>query len=341
MMEWTDRHCRFFHRTLSRRVRLYTEMVTADAVVHGDRQRLLGYDPSEHPIAGQLGGSNSKSLIKAARILADFGYDEINLNCGCPSDRVRDGAFGACLMREPDLVADIVAAMKAAVPVPVTVKCRIGIDDQDPQVSLFTFAQKLASARVDALIVHARKAWLNGLSPKENRDVPPLDYPLVYSLKRSMPNLRIALNGGIRSIAEVRRHFEHVDGVMVGRAAYEDPALLLAVDPEIFGQPPPVSNRAAAIEAILPYMSDRLAEGIPLRAMTRHLLGLFSGIPGARAYRRHLTTFGAKRTAGLSVLLDAISLLGTPCYERVALVRCGHSKNTAELSGTKGSASPV
>jgi tRNA-dihydrouridine synthase A len=318
MMEWTDRHCRFFHRTLTRHTRLYSEMITADAVLHGDRQRLLGYDPSEHPLAGQLGGSNRQSLAEAARILADLGYDEINLNCGCPSDRVREGAFGACLMREPDRVADIVLAMKAAVPVPVTVKCRIGVDDQDPEDSLFTFAHKLATAQVDALIVHARKAWLNGLSPKENRDVPPLDYLLVYRLKRSLPNLPISLNGGIKNVAEAQRHLDHLDGVMLGRTAYKNPALLLAVDPEIFGQPAPVASCAAAIEAILPYIGERLKEGIPLHNMTRHLLGFFSGMPGARAYRRHLATFGAKRSAGLSVLLEAVSMLYAPCYDRVA-----------------------
>jgi tRNA-dihydrouridine synthase A len=331
MMEWTDRHCRFFHRTLTQRARLYSEMITAEAVLHGDRQRLLGYDRSEHPLAGQLGGSNRQLLTEAARILADLGYDEINLNCGCPSDRVREGAFGACLMRQPDRVADIVLAMKVAVSVPVTVKCRIGVDDQDPEESLFTFAHKLASAQVDALIVHARKAWLNGLSPKENRDVPPLDYPLVYRLKHCLPNLPISLNGGIKNTAEVRRHLAILDGVMVGRAAYKHPALLLAADPDIFGQPAPVASCAAAIEAMLPYISARLAEGIALHNMTRHLLGFFSGMPGARAYRRHLATFGANRTAGLSVLLEAVSMLDAPCCDQRRL-RLGAPSRRLEVA---------
>jgi tRNA-dihydrouridine synthase A len=315
MMDWTDRHCRFFHRTLTRRARLYSEMLTAGAVVHGDRKRLLAYDPNEHPVAAQLGGSNPVMLARAARILADLGYDEVNLNCGCPSDRVRDGAFGACLMRQPERVAEIVAVMKAAISIPVTVKCRIGVDDQDPEEALFALAQKLASVKVDGLIVHARKAWLRGLSPKENRDVPPLDYGLVYSLKRSYPSLPISLNGGIKTLAAARIHLEHVDGVMLGRAAYQDPALLIAVDPELFGQSRPVSDVTGAVEAMLPYIAARLSEGIPLHSMTRHLLGLFSGQPGARAYRRHLATYAPTKAADLGVLSAAMSLIGAPYHD--------------------------
>ena len=233
MMDWTDRHCRVFHRLMTRRARLYTEMLTTGAIIHGDRQRLLGFDASEHPVALQLGGSDPRDLATAAKIGEDFGYDEINLNVGCPSDRVKDGRFGACLMAEPRLVAEGVAAMKRAVRIPVTVKCRIGIDDQDPEVALDTLARSVVAAGADALIVHARKAWLNGLSPKENRDIPPLDYDRVYRLKAAMPDVPIIINGGIASLEEARAHLDHVDGVMLGRAAYQEPWRLLAVDPEV------------------------------------------------------------------------------------------------------------
>src|SRR5690242_6049872 len=236
MVDWTDRHCRVFHRLLSRRARLYTEMLTTPAIIHGDRGRLLGFDASEHPVALQLGGSDPADLATSAQIGEDFGYDEINLNVGCPSDRVKDGRFGACLMAEPHLVAECVAAMKKAVSIPVTVKCRIGIDDQDPEVALDTLARAVVAAGCDALIVHARKAWLNGLSPKENRDIPPLDYNRVYRLKREMPKVPVIINGGILSIDEAKAHLAHVDGVMLGRAAYQEPWRLLAVDPEIFGE---------------------------------------------------------------------------------------------------------
>src|SRR6201991_723560 len=236
MMDWTDRHCRVFHRALTRRALLYTEMLTTGAIIHGDRERLLGFDPSEHPVALQLGGSNPDDLAESARIGADYGYDEINLNVGCPSDRVKDGRFGACLMAEPELVAACVAAMKRAVRIPVTVKCRIGIDDQDPEIALDTLARAVVAEGVDALIVHARKAWLNGLSPKENRDIPPLDYDRVYRLKAAMPDVPILINGGIADIAEAKRHLAHVDGVMLGRAAYQDPWKLLSADPELFGE---------------------------------------------------------------------------------------------------------
>src|SRR5256886_15458793 len=233
MMDWTDRHCRVFHRLMSRRARLYTEMLTTGAIIHGDRRRLLGFDPSEHPVALQLGGSDPGDLATAAKIGEDFGYDEINLNVGCPSDRVKDGRFGACLMAEPALVADGVAAMKRAVKIPVTVKCRIGIDDQDPEVALNALARGVVAAGADALVVHARKAWLNGLSPKENRDIPPLDYDRVYRLKAALPDVPVIINGGVASIAEAARHLDHVDGAMLGRAAYQQPWRLLHVDPEL------------------------------------------------------------------------------------------------------------
>jgi tRNA-dihydrouridine synthase A len=306
MMDWTDRHCRFFHRILTRRTRLYTEMVTADAVVFGQRERLIGFDPFEHPLALQLGGADPKRLAEAAAIGADFGYDEINLNCGCPSDRVQSGRFGACLMREPALVGECVAAMKAAVKIPVTVKCRIGVDEQEPREALFTFVDQVKAAGVDAIVVHARKAWLEGLSPKENRDVPPLDYPLVVALKRAHPGLPIAINGGIHDLDATRDLLRDVDGVMMGRAAYQSPELLIEVDPMLFGAPAPVADAFEAIEAYAPYIERELARGARLHDMTRHLLGLFARRPGARAYRRHLATFAPRRGAGLDVLRDAV-----------------------------------
>jgi tRNA-dihydrouridine synthase A len=242
MMDWTDRHCRVFHRLLSRRARLYTEMLTTGAVIHGDRQRLLGFDASEHPVALQLGGSNPRDLAESARIGEGFGYDEINLNVGCPSDRVKDGRFGACLMAEPQLVAEGVAAMKQAVKIPVTVKCRIGIDDQDPEMALDTLSRAVIAAGSDALVVHARKAWLNGLSPKENRDIPPLDYDRVYRLKAALPGVPVIINGGIATIAAAKQHLAHVDGAMLGRAAYQEPWRLLSVDPEMYGEPAPCDH---------------------------------------------------------------------------------------------------
>jgi tRNA-dihydrouridine synthase A len=309
MMEWTDRHCRVFHRTLTRRARLYTEMVTTGAVIHGDRARLLGFDASEHPVALQLGGSNPADLATAAKIGEDFGYDEINLNVGCPSDRVKEGRFGACLMAEPALVAEGVAAMKCAVRIPVTVKCRIGIDDQDPEVALDRLAHEVVTAGADVLIVHARKAWLNGLSPKENRDIPPLDYDRVYRLKAAMPQVPIVINGGVGSIDEAKRHLDHVDGVMLGRAAYQEPWRLLAVDSDIFGEAPPHDDMITAMEAMMPYIAEQLARGTRLHAITRHFVGAFHGIPGARAFRRHLSVHGVKADAGLDVLRDALALV--------------------------------
>lgn len=309
MMEWTDRHCRFFHRLLSRRARLYTEMITSGAVLHGDRKRLLGFNPEEHPVAIQLGGSNAKDLAASARIAEDFGYDEVNLNCGCPSDRVKNGRFGACLMAEPARVADGVAAMKAAVKIPVTVKCRIGIDDQDEEQALDGFADAMVAAGSDALIVHARKAWLQGLSPRENRDIPPLNYDRVFRLKERLGDVPVILNGGIASLADAKEHLAKVDGVMLGRAAYDAPELLLGVDPELFGEAAPVTSLAEAFEQLMPYIDRELAAGARLHDITRHLLGAFRGKPGARAFRRHLATEATKRGANAWVLREALAFL--------------------------------
>jgi tRNA-dihydrouridine synthase A len=307
MMEWTDRHCRFFHRLLTRRALLYTEMITTSAVLRGDRARLLGFAPAEHPVAVQLGGSDPRALGECARICADLGYDEINLNVGCPSDRVREGRFGACLMAEPQLVGDCVAAMKAAVAVPVTVKCRIGIDAQDPEESLDTLTRLVVAAGADALIVHARKAWLDGLSPRENRDIPPLDYDRVYRLKRTRPDLHVSINGGIASVEAAAAHLAHVDGVMMGRAAYQEPWRLLEVDPLIYGAPAPFASPKDALEAFMPYIERELARGTRLHSMTRHILGLFQGVPGARAFRRHIATEAVKPGADVAVLREALS----------------------------------
>jgi tRNA-dihydrouridine synthase A len=309
MMDWTDRHCRVFHRLMTRRSRLYTEMMTTGAILHGDRRRLLGFDRCEHPVALQLGGSDPRDLATAAKIGEDFGYDEINLNVGCPSDRVKDGRFGACLMAEPKLVAACVEAMKRDVKIPVTVKCRIGIDDQDPEMALDALARGVVAAGTDALIVHARKAWLNGLSPKENRDIPPLDYGRVYRLKASMPNVPIIINGGIGSLAEAKEHLAHVDGVMLGRAAYQEPWRLLAVDSELFGEAAPFATMKDVFETMTPYIERELAHGIRLHSITRHFVGAFHGVPGARAFRRHLAEHGVRPGAGVAVLRDAIALV--------------------------------
>ncbi|HKD20578.1 MAG TPA: tRNA dihydrouridine(20/20a) synthase DusA [Rhizomicrobium sp.] len=307
MMEWTDRHCRVLHRGLTRRALLYTEMVTAEAVIRGDRARLLGFDAREHPVALQLGGSDPARLAEAAKIAEGFGYDEINLNVGCPSDRVQSGRFGACLMREPGLVADCVAAMRAAVKTPVTVKCRIGVDDQDPEVALRALVDGCAAAGVTVFAVHARKAWLEGLSPKENRDVPPLDYDLVYRLKRERPALTIVINGGIGTLAEADAHLRHVDGVMLGRAAYQTPAILAEVDARFFGDVPRSVDEAVAL--FVSYVEQRQADGVPLNAMTRHMLGLFNGRPGARQFRRHLSEHATKPGANVETLRAALSFL--------------------------------
>jgi tRNA-dihydrouridine synthase A len=309
MMDWTDRHCRVFHRLLSHRARLYTEMLTSGAVVHGDRARLLAFDASEHPVALQLGGSDPAELSTSARIGEDFGYDEINFNVGCPSDRVKEGRFGACLMAEPELVAGCVAAMKRAIKIPVTVKCRIGIDAQDPEEALDKLARGVVAAGADALIVHARKAWLEGLSPKQNRDIPPLDYQRVYRLRAALPGVPIIVNGGVASIAEAKAHLAHVDGVMLGRAAYQDPWRLLDVDPELFGEAAPHATMKEAFEAMMPYIERELARGTRLHAITRHFVGAYHGVPGARAFRRHLAEHGVEAGAGIGVLRDAIALV--------------------------------
>jgi tRNA-dihydrouridine synthase A len=309
MMEWTDRHCRFFHRLLTRRALIYTEMITTGAVLRGDRARLLAYDPAEHPVALQLGGSDPHALAGCAGIAADLGYDEINLNVGCPSDRVQEGRFGACLMAEPELVGDCVAAMKASVSIPVTVKCRIGIDEQDPEAALETLTCAVKGAGADALIVHARKAWLQGLSPRENRDIPPLDYDRVYRLKSAHPGLVIVLNGGIATLEQAAAHLERVDGVMMGRAAYQEPWRLLAIDPLLFGEPAAFAAPKAAAQAMIPYIERELERGTRLSSITRHMLGLFRGVPGARAFRRHLATAAVKPGAGADVLAAALSLV--------------------------------
>ncbi len=310
MMDWTDRRCRAFHRLLTRRARLYTEMVTADAVVFGPRERLIGFDPAEHPVALQLGGSAPTRLAEAARIGAGFGYDEINLNCGCPSDRVQSGRFGACLMREPAAVAECVAAMARTVDVPLTVKCRIGVDEQEPRETLFAFAEAVKAAGAAALIVHARKAWLEGLSPKENRAIPPLDYPLVYELKRAHPGWPIIVNGGVADLEAARAHLAHVDGVMLGRAAYQNPEVLLGVDLAIFGEAAPFDDPFEALEAFVPAIAAGLARGERLHDYTRHLIGMFAGLPGARLYRRVLASEGVRGDAGLEVLRAAVARVG-------------------------------
>jgi len=309
MMEWTDRHCRFFHRLLTRKALLYTEMLTTGAVLRGDRARLLGFDPFEQPVALQLGGCDVQALAASARIGEDFGYAEINLNVGCPSDRVQEGRFGACLMAEPALVAEGVAAMKAAVKIPVTVKCRIGVDEQDPNQALFAFAAAVETAGADALIVHARKAWLKGLSPRENREVPPLDYAVVHRLKAAHPDFEIVLNGGIATLEQAQAELKHVDGVMMGRAAYQEPWRLLAADALLFGAPAPFASAREAALALIPYLERETAKGARLHAITRHLLGLFRAVPGARAFRRHLATEAAKPGASAAVMADALALV--------------------------------
>lgn len=318
MMDWTDRHCRMFHRQLTRRALLYTEMVTADAVIHGDRRRLIGFSPDEHPVALQLGGAEPAKLAEAARIAADFGYDEVNLNVGCPSDRVQSGTFGACLMRSPKLVGDLVAAMKAAVDVPVTVKCRLGVDEQDPEAALDALADAVVAAGTDAIWVHARKAWLEGLSPKENRDVPPLDYGRVYRLKQRLPEVFVGINGGIATLDEAESHLAHVDGTMLGRAAYHTPAILADVDRRFFGAgegPRPED----AVAAMLPHIEAELAQGTRLSHITRHMLGLFHGAPGARAWRRVLTVGAVKPSAGLEVVEEALAAVTRAPSVRAAI----------------------
>jgi tRNA-dihydrouridine synthase A len=312
MMDWTDRHDRYFLRLITRRTRLYTEMVTTGAVIHGDRDHLLGFDVSEHPVALQLGGSDPGDLARAAAIGADRGYDEINLNVGCPSDRVQSGRFGACLMAEPDLVADCVAAMRAAVTIPVTVKHRIGIDRQDSYDELVQFVGTVAAAGCGVFIVHARKAWLQGLSPKQNREVPPLDYAVVHRLKADFPELAFVINGGIQNLDAAGNQLQRVDGVMLGRAAYQNPYLLAQVDRRFFGDSHPVPSRHQVVAELLPYIERHLQSGGKLKHVTRHILGLFQGCPGARAWRRQLSEQAYRDGAGPEVVRDALDRVQAP-----------------------------
>ncbi len=315
MIDWSDRHCRFFHRLFSKRALLYTEMVVADAAIHGLRERLLGFDETQHPVALQLGGSDPQKLAEAAKIGIDFGYGEINLNVGCPSDRVQSGTFGACLMLTPDVVARCIAAMKAAVSVPVTVKCRIGVDDQDTQTALDQLADRVLDAGADALWVHARKAWLKGLSPKENREVPPLDYERVYRLKQRLGDVFVAINGGITTLDEADTHLTHVDGVMLGRAAYHNPALLADVDARLYGDAPQALDMAAIIEHMCDYVDRHIASGGRLSHISRHMVGLFSGQPGARRWRQMLSTDATKPGATSDVLRQAYGEVIEACAE--------------------------
>ncbi|MCB1780241.1 MAG: tRNA dihydrouridine(20/20a) synthase DusA [Candidatus Competibacteraceae bacterium] len=306
MLDWTDRHCRFFLRLLSRRVLLYTGMVTTGAMLHGDPQRFLAYDPVEHPLALQLGGSNPDELAQCARIAADWGYDEVNLNIGCPSDRVQSGRFGACLMAESALVSDCVAAMRLAADLPVTIKTRIGIDERDSYEELTDFVGRVAMGGCQVFIIHARKAWLRGLSPKENREIPPLHYEVVHRLKRDFPSLTVVLNGGLTTLDQIAKQLQEVDGVMIGRAAYENPYWLTEVDSRFFGLRTSPPSRHQVVEAFLPYIEDQLRRGTPLHCMTRHILGLFQGVPGARAWRRTLSEQACQRGAGKGVVEAAL-----------------------------------
>jgi tRNA-dihydrouridine synthase A len=306
MMAWTDRHARYFLRLISKRTMLYTEMVTTGALLHGDRHGLLRYHPAEHPIVLQLGGSQPEELAECSQMAVDAGYDEVNLNVGCPSDRVKQGCFGASLMAEPELVAECVAAMRAKVNIPVTVKCRIGIDDMDDESALDEFVAIVAEAGCEHFIVHARKAWLQGLSPKENREVPPLRYDVVYRLKQARPSLRITINGGIKTLADMHQHLEHVDAVMLGREAYHNPYLLAQFDAQFYGSEATPLSKQDVVHALLPYIEQELAEGTALHSMTRHLHGLFLGCRGAKAWRRYLSENDNKTGAGTEVLLEAL-----------------------------------
>ena len=309
MMDWTDRHCRYFHRLLAPHARLYTEMVTTGAVLHGDRERLLGFSPAESPVALQLGGHEPADLAACARIGADLGYAEINLNVGCPSDRVQSGRFGACLMREPSLVADCVAAMRASVSIPVTVKCRIGVDAQDEYEDLHKFVEPLVAAGLETLIVHARKAWLHGLSPKENREIPPLNYPRVYQLKREFPALCVVINGGIQGVDAAKAHLAHVDGAMLGRSAYHDPYVLAKLEHALFATPLP--DRDEVLARMQPYIDAHVHGGDTLNHVARHLLGLYLGLPGARAFRRHLSENMHRDSADFRVVAGAVAAMQT------------------------------
>ncbi|MFW8636825.1 tRNA dihydrouridine(20/20a) synthase DusA [Cribrihabitans pelagius] len=319
MMDWTDRHCRYLHRLLSREALLYTEMVTAPALVRGGALHLLDFNPEEHPVALQLGGSDPEELAQAARIGAEAGYDEINLNCGCPSDRVQSGAFGAVLMQTPDLAAECVAAMRAGCDVEVTVKCRIGVDEQVPEEVLPQFLEKIRAAGCQRVTIHARKAWLQGLSPKENRDIPPLDYELVHRMKAEFADLHISINGGIATLAEAGDHLARgLDGVMIGRAAYHQPAdILCAADPEIFGTGS-ASDPAEAVRAMLPYIEAQLSKGAKLAQVTRHMLGLFAGRPGARQWRRMLSEGACRKGAGPELVEEALAQVSVQTSGRAA-----------------------
>lgn len=307
MLDWTDRHYRYFLRLITRRTLLYTEMITTGALIHGDRERHLAFDPAEHPLALQLGGADPGAMGECARIGANWGYDEININCGCPSDRVQNGRFGACLMAEPRVVADCVAAMKDAVEIPVTVKSRIGIDEQDSYEALVEFVGTVAEAGCDALIVHARKAWLQGLSPKENREIPPLRYDIVERLNGDFPDLTISINGGILTLDTTLDLLARLDGVMIGREAYQNPWMLAEADRRIFADPAEPPSREAVVEGMIRYAERQLPRGVPLQAITRHMLGLFQGQPGARAWRRHISENAHKSGAGVEVLGAALA----------------------------------
>jgi len=309
MMDWSDRHCRYFWRLLSRETRLYTEMVTTGALIHGDRDRFLLYNPEEQPLALQLGGSEPGDLAHCARLAQRWGYQEVNLNCGCPSDRVQSGLFGACLMARPQLVAEGVAAMREACDIPVTVKHRIGIDDMESYQELLDFVATVAAAGCEVFIVHARKAWLQGLSPKENREIPPLNYPWVYQLKQDLPGLTVVINGGIQSLEESEAHLQQVDGVMLGREAYQNPWRVHEVDARLFGMDNPAASREDVVNALLPYIEQQMAQGVQLNHITRHILGLFQGVPGARKFRRHLSENAYQPTADIEVLRQALYLV--------------------------------
>lgn len=307
MLDWTDKHCRHFHRLLSSKAMLYTEMVTTGAIIHGDQQRFLTFNQAETPIAFQLGGSNPGDLARCAQIIEDYGYDEVNLNVGCPSDRVQNGRFGACLMAEPELVAECISAMQQSVSIPVTVKSRIGIDDLDSYEELINFISTIADAGCETFIIHARKAWLKGLSPKQNRDVPPLRYDVVYQLKKDFPGLNIILNGGVTSLQSTKEIIRHVDGVMVGREAYHNPYLLAEVDVQIFAMSGPIKTRHEVIMELIPYIQQHLLQGGRLHSITRHILGLFHGVQGARAWRRTLSEHATKKGADETVVLEALN----------------------------------
>ncbi|MDR3430325.1 MAG: tRNA dihydrouridine(20/20a) synthase DusA [Rouxiella aceris] len=312
MLDWTDRHCRHFHRLMSREALLYTEMVTTGAIIHG-KGDYLAFGEQEHPVALQLGGSNPQDLATCAKLAEQRGYDEINLNVGCPSDRVQNGMFGACLMAQSTLVADCIKAMRDVVSIPVTVKTRIGIDDQDSYEFLCDFVHQVSTrGECDTFIIHARKAWLSGLSPKENREIPPLDYPRVYQLKRDFPQLTMAINGGIKTLEEAKLHLQHMDGVMVGREAYQNPAMLLDVDSQLFGAQATPLTGPEVIRALYPYIETELAKGTYLGHITRHILGLFQGIPGARQWRRHLSENAHKPGAGVEVVEQALMMVTRP-----------------------------